>query len=126
MPGKQLSNDLFVNDRFIREGAKVFKALGHPSRLAMVQALARGEMCVCDLARLVDAGAPTVSRHLAVLREAGVVEDEKRGMQVFYRLHMECVAGFLACVRTSLTERLVREAGKLGVAGGRGLETVSE
>ena len=78
--------------------ARVLKALAHPSRLFVVEELSRGERCVCELAELVGAEMPTVSRHLALLREAGIVEDEKRGVQVFYRLKTPCVMNFFRCV----------------------------
>lgn len=76
----------------------VFKALGHPARVAMVRHLSAGEHCVCDLVERVGLGWSTVSRHLAILREAGVVADEKRGQQVFYRLTLPCVGRFIACL----------------------------
>lgn len=69
-----------------RRTAQVLKALGHPSRLFLVDHLAQGECCVCELTALVGADVSTVSRHLAVLREAGIVADERRGSQVFYRI----------------------------------------
>lgn len=78
--------------------ARVLKALAHPSRLLMVEELSRGERCVCELAKLVGAEMPTVSRHLALLREAGIVDDEKRGVQVFYRLKTPCVMNFFQCL----------------------------
>jgi ArsR family transcriptional regulator len=78
--------------------AQVFKALAHPGRLLMVEELSRGERCVCELAALVGSEMPTVSRHLAQLRQAGIVEDEKRGAQVFYRLMTPCVMNFFQCV----------------------------
>lgn len=76
----------------------VFKALGHPARLTLVRTLQAGERCVCDLVQAVGLGWSTTSRHLEVLREAGVVGSERRGQQVFYRLELACVAGFLACL----------------------------
>jgi ArsR family transcriptional regulator len=78
--------------------ARVFKALAHPGRLLMVDELSRGERCVCELAKLVGSEMPTVSRHLAQLRNAGILEDEKRGAQVFYRLVTPCVMNFFRCV----------------------------
>jgi DNA-binding transcriptional ArsR family regulator len=80
--------------------AEVFKALGHPSRLAIVDALAAGERCVCDLNELIDADLSTVSRHLAVLRNAGILSSEKRGNQVFYRLECPCITSFYGCVES--------------------------
>lgn len=79
---------------------EVFKALGHPARVTIVQALANDERCVCDLVERVGLGWSTVSRHLSVLREAGVVADEKRGLQVFYRLTLPCVGRFIACLES--------------------------
>jgi ArsR family transcriptional regulator len=76
----------------------VFKALGHPARVRMVRELSAGERCVCDLVDKVGLGWSTVSRHLSVLREAGVVAHEKRGQQVFYRLCLPCVGRFIACL----------------------------
>ena len=78
--------------------ASVFKALGHPARLQIVEELASGERCVCDLVELVGLGWSAVSRHLAVLKAAGVLEDEKRGLQVFYRVALPCVATFTDCL----------------------------
>lgn len=76
----------------------VFKALAHPSRLLIIEELAKSDKCVCELTRMVGAEMPTVSRHLSVLKNAGIVEDDKRGMQVFYRLAAPCVLKFLDCV----------------------------
>jgi DNA-binding transcriptional ArsR family regulator len=83
--------------------AQMFKALAHPGRLLMLDELSRGERCVCELAALVGSEMPTISRHLAQLRNAGIVEDEKRGAQVFYRLVTPCVMNFFQCV-TSVRE----------------------
>ncbi len=78
--------------------AQVLKAMAHPSRLLMVDELSKGERCVCELAELVGAQMATVSRHLSLLKNAGIVEDEKRGAQVFYRLKVPCVLNFFKCV----------------------------
>lgn len=76
----------------------VFKALGHPARVVVVRKLAAGECCVCELVAAAGLGWSTVSRHLSVLRGAGVIGCEKRGLQVFYRLQLPCVARFVACL----------------------------
>ncbi len=78
--------------------ASVFKALGHPARLRIVEELRGGERCVCELVEVSAGGWSTVSRHLSVLKAAGVVEDEKRGLQVYYRLALPCVGTFLDCL----------------------------
>jgi DNA-binding transcriptional ArsR family regulator len=88
--------------------AQVFKALAHPSRLLMVEELAAGPRCVCDLTTLVGADMSTVSKHLSVLKAAGVLEVERRGTQIWYSLRMTCVLNFTACVDGEL-ERQARE-----------------
>jgi DNA-binding transcriptional ArsR family regulator len=82
--------------------ANVFKAMGHPTRLTLIDALADGERCVCELNELVAADLSTVSRHLAVLRGAGILACEKRGNQVYYRLRVPCVRDFYGCVESAL------------------------
>ena len=78
--------------------AKIIKALAHPTRLYIVDALAQGERCVCELHAGVGADFSTVSKHLLVLKNAGIVEDEKRGLQVYYRLRCTCILKFFDCV----------------------------
>ncbi len=77
---------------------QLIKALAHPSRLMMAEALQAGELCVCDLRELVGADLSTVSKHLAVMRDAGLLEMEKRGLNVFYRLRCLCLLSFFDCV----------------------------
>lgn len=64
----------------------------------MVEELARGERCVCELTELVGADISTVSRHLSILKGAGIVRDEKRGNQVYYSLRTPCVLRFFDCI----------------------------
>jgi ArsR family transcriptional regulator len=64
----------------------------------MAEQLADGEKCVCELAEFIDADFSTISKHLSVLKQAGVVEDEKRGKQVYYRLKVPCILKYLPCV----------------------------
>jgi len=88
--------------------ARVVKAMAHPTRLLVVDELSRhGQRCVHELTEMVGVDISTVSRHLSVLKNAGVICDEKQGQQVFYRLKMSCVLGFLKCVDT-----LVKQAAK--------------
>ncbi len=78
--------------------ARILKALAHPSRLLIVDELARGERSVRELTDLIGVEMPTVSRHLSVLRNAGILADDKRGLQVFYSLRVPCVLNFFKCV----------------------------
>ncbi len=86
--------------------ARIAKALGHPSRLLMLDALAEGEMCVCDLTELVGADQSTVSKHLAVLKQAGIVADRKEGTMTFYSLRIRCLQGFWECTEAVLRDNL--------------------
>ena len=88
-----------TDPRQLKREAMVFKAMAHPSRLAVVEALAGGERCVCELQEVVGSDMSTVSRHLSVLRQAGVIADAKRGTWVYYSLALPCVMTFLECLR---------------------------
>ena len=84
----------------LKQRAMVFKALGHEVRLAMVERLATGECCVRVLMEMPQSpklSGPTISQHLLVLKNAGIIVDEKRGQSVFYRLLMPCVAEIALC-----------------------------
>jgi DNA-binding transcriptional ArsR family regulator len=83
--------------------ARIVKALAHPTRLFVVDELSRGTRCVCELQRMVGADMSTVSKHLSILRAAGIVEVDKRGAQVFYSLRVPCILKFFSCVETVLT-----------------------
>jgi len=90
--------------------AKVLKALAHPTRLWMAEQLANGEHCVCEFADVIDADFSTVSKHLAVLKQAGIVEDDKRGKQVFYRLKVPCILNFMSCVEAVIESQVKAQA----------------
>ncbi len=89
--------DIAQRDRIAQQSA-VLKALGHPSRLLMVQALADEPRCVCELAGLVGSEMSTVSRHLMQLKHAGVVSHRREGAKIFYRLRAPCILQFLDCI----------------------------
>lgn len=84
----------------LQSRANILKALAHPSRLLIVEELAKGERCVCELQKMIGSDISTVSKHLAVLKKAGLVHDDKRGLQVFYRLLSPCVMNFFECVES--------------------------
>jgi DNA-binding transcriptional ArsR family regulator len=80
--------------------AAVIKAMAHPTRLFIVDQLSRGERCVCELTDMIGADVSTVSKHLSILKNVGIVRDEKRGVQVFYALEMPCILNFFSCVQS--------------------------
>lgn len=82
--------------------AAILKALAHPSRLFLVEELERGERCVGELTRLLGVDVSTVSKHLSILKNVGLVQDERRGAQIFYSLRVPCVLHFFTCVESVL------------------------
>jgi len=76
------------------ELSRLFKAMGDPVRLRLLSLIAShagGEACVCDLTDVFDLTGPTISHHLKVLREAGLISGERRGTWVYYRVHPEAL-----------------------------------
>ena len=96
MPNNQLMK--VEAKRRIQLRANVIKALAHPSRVLIAETLIDGEHCVCELTELVGADISTVSKHLSVMKNAGLVEMEKRGLNVYYRLSCSCLMEFFRCV----------------------------
>ena len=82
--------------------AKIIKAVAHPTRLFIVDELSRAERCVNELTEMVGADTSTVSKHLSILKNAGLIKDEKRGTQVFYCLKTPCILNFFGCVESVL------------------------
>jgi ArsR family transcriptional regulator len=86
--------------------ALIVKAMAHPSRLLMLDALEKGPLCVCELRDLVGADISTISKHLLVMKNAGLVDYERRGTQMIYRLKVPCVMKFFGCVEAVMKRTL--------------------
>ena len=86
--------------------AEIMKALSHPTRLFIVHELAKAEKCVCELTDLIGADMSTVSKHLLIMKNAGIVSFEKRGTSMYYSLKMKCVLNFFTCVNDVLKKRV--------------------
>jgi ArsR family transcriptional regulator len=82
-----------VERREAERMARVAKALGDPIRLQLVDVLRKhaGKVCVCELIPLFDVGQPTISHHLKVLRDAGIVDSERRGLWAYYYVNPDAV-----------------------------------
>ena len=78
--------------------ANIIKALAHPSRLFIVDMLNQQPRAVGELTEMIGADTSTVSKHLSVLKNAGIVEDEKKGTTVFYSLKTPCILNFIGCI----------------------------
>jgi ArsR family transcriptional regulator, arsenate/arsenite/antimonite-responsive transcriptional repressor len=83
--------------------AKIIKAMAHPSRLFIIEELSKNECCVGELTDMIGADASTVSKHLSVLKNAGLVTDEKRGNSIFYSLRCPCIMDFIGCLEDVLS-----------------------
>lgn len=90
----------------LRLKAEVFKAMGHPIRLGIVEFLQRGEMCVCEIVEHVGTEISNVSKHLGILKKAGIVADRRDGLKIMYSLIMPCAVDFARCVEGVLIKRL--------------------
>jgi ArsR family transcriptional regulator len=81
--------------------AHVLKALAHPARLKLVDVLAdQDEVCVCELTEAIGMDMSTVSRHLTQLKNAGIVQSDKRGQMVFYSLRVKCLKSLFGCIES--------------------------
>jgi len=85
--------------------AGVLKAMAHPTRLFILEQLREKEHSVRELTEMVGVDVSTVSKHLAVMRNCGIIGADKRGNQVFYTLRAPCILNFLGCVEAVLEQR---------------------
>jgi ArsR family transcriptional regulator len=83
--------------------AQIIKALAHPSRLLIIEELNQRERCVGELTEMIGADVSTVSKHLSILKNAGLISDDKRGNSIFYSLRVPCIMQFMGCVEEVLS-----------------------
>lgn len=86
-----------INAKY-QEMAKISKALAHPTRMFIIDKLNEKEHCVCELTEMIGADISTVSKHLSVLKNAGIISAEKRSNMVYYNLQCSCVLDIFSCV----------------------------
>ncbi|MCF7838746.1 MAG: metalloregulator ArsR/SmtB family transcription factor [Candidatus Marinimicrobia bacterium] len=99
-----------MNDEVYIERARVMQALASPVRLRIVDALRCGERCLCELQPLFAVNKSTLSRHVAALRQAGIVRERREGARVYVRLAVPCILNVFDCVQGVLRA----EAGRQG------------
>jgi ArsR family transcriptional regulator len=92
--------------------AEIAKAIAHPLRIAIIEFLKNGEQCVCDIAEYVGSERSNVSRHLAVMVNAGILDYRKQGLKVIYKLKTPCIVDFFSCV-TNVLKQQAKENEKL-------------
>ena len=103
-PNRKILN-LMTQRSVFKQQARVLKALANESRLMIIDRLNRGECSVGELTGMIGSDVSTVSKHLALLRANGIVEDRRQGTTVFYRLLTPCVCNFFACATQVLKEK---------------------
>ncbi len=89
--------------------ARIAKALAHPSRLMMLDALRQKELTVTELTKLVGSDQSTVSKHLAMLKEVGFVHSKAKGTQRYYAVKCSCLDGFFGCIETVLRQNVAEQ-----------------
>lgn len=94
--------------------ANIIKAIAHPSRLFIVEKLSEEPRCVCELTEMIGADPSTVSKHLGILKNAGIISDEKRGTSVYYRLEARCILKFIGCIEAVIEQNITKQALSLG------------
>jgi ArsR family transcriptional regulator len=90
-----------MNNEIIKKYKKrseIIKALAHPTRLFIIDFLSEGEKCVCEIVEQVGVDISTISKHLSVMKNAGLVEDEKRGLNVYYKMTCLCISSLFDCL----------------------------
>jgi len=97
----------FRNKKLYQRRVDILKALAHPSRLLIVDVLHdRGELCVCDLEKVVGSDQSTVSKHLSILKQSGIIDLRRDGKNSMYRLARPCVMDFFTCIEQVMKENL--------------------
>lgn len=95
--GQQLNIEI---TKKYKKRSEIIKALAHPTRLFIMDFLSDGEKCVCEIVEQVGVDTSTISKHLSVMRNAGLVEDEKRGLNVFYKMTCPCILSLFNCLES--------------------------
>ncbi|HBG49817.1 MAG TPA: transcriptional regulator [Cyanobacteria bacterium UBA9971] len=83
-----------------KKRSEIIKALAHPTRLFIIDFLADGEKCVCEIVEQVGVDISTISKHLLVMKNAGLVESEKRGLNMFYKTACPCISSLFTCLES--------------------------
>lgn len=94
-----------MTHQIYEQKAMIYKALAHPIRVEIVEFLVDGEKSVSEIVKRVGAKESNTSRHLAVLKSAGVVGSRKEGMSVIYKLRLPCIVRMFSCVEKAIMEK---------------------
>jgi DNA-binding transcriptional ArsR family regulator len=95
--------------------ARILKSLAHPTRIFIVDKLAEKPHCVCELTEMIGADTSTVSKHLSILKSAGIISDRKQGTTVYYSLEAPCLLRFIGCVQQVIEQNAEKQLASIGV-----------
>ena len=98
--------------------ARVLKAIAHPVRLIIVDLLGKGELSFSELKDRFPFDKSTISKHLAILKDVGIVSARRQGLDMIYKLEIPCVLEFLECATRVLEESIEKQCSYLWGAGG--------
>lgn len=98
-----------VKKSLYEQKALIFKALANPVRLEIIDFLASGEKCVCEIAEELHYEQPHISKSLLKLKEAGLISQRKEGLNVYYTLQFGCMREFLNCLDMALSENSLQK-----------------
>ena len=104
-----------MNSEELKARARVMKALASPVRLKIVDELSRGERCICELQPLFRMNKSTLSRHVAELRNVGIVSERREGVRCFLRLETPCILNIFDCALGVIHAEAKRHAELAGV-----------
>ncbi len=101
LPNSKKENKKMDNKKLLelKSNTKILKAMSHPTRLFILEELSKCEKCVCELTEMIGVDISTISKHLYVLKNAGLVENEKRGLTVYYKLKSISVLNLIDFIR---------------------------
>ncbi|MBN1523791.1 MAG: winged helix-turn-helix transcriptional regulator [Spirochaetales bacterium] len=102
------------NRKHVKTRPYILKAMAHPLRLFILAKLFKKPHCVCELAEMIGADISTISKHLSVMKNAGLVGDTKEGTTVYYSFQCDCVMTFISCIENVIIENIKRD--KLSLA----------
>ena len=106
-----------ANEKALSEArARILKALAHPTRVFIVDKLQKQPYCVCELTDMVGLDTSTVSKHLSLLKAAGIVQDRKQGTSVYYSLSCDCIGQLMDGLESILRMNLAKQRAVLSTA----------
>ena len=83
----------------------ILKAMAHPTRLFILDQLKEKPLCVCEINEMINADVSTISKHLSLMKSAGLVSSTKSGLQVYYKLETPCILDSLSCIDNKKSNR---------------------